>query len=502
MSFSADGKTLKTGNLDGYVAEWDMITGLQDNSKSFPPCRIRRTHDCETSYTSDLQIVAKRTGKDELSLVDTKTGMEMRKIEADGGLYIRSKISGDGKTLVYSKSGDFVIHNLETEEKSQTDEFSRTGSTLDISQDGRLFAEGGSWGDASIKITDSKTGQSKLLNGHPSEVKALAYTPEGNYLAVAGSDRIIYLFEANKHTLLKTLVGHTKPIDSIAFSPDGNILLSSSEEENVRLWRWQKNSEQDSGLKLDISGVKKVSFSPDGKQILAMGDGQAHFAIVDTKSLKIIRTMGTDEKYEETHGEMIIGYNGIPVSDLQFTRDGHIIVANHYDRTLRFWDIKSGKQTRRLKMDAPLSFMQISPDDKTILAAAQIDDDYQIKLFDANNGKTITEFDDEETCCLDTLILSPDGKHFATSDVAGDVLLWTLNKKKPIRNLNVGDSSDDAMVFSPDGKTLAVGGKNQNLFLFDVNTGNKLWQLIPSYRPNELEIRLTAEKEKRQSQKE
>jgi WD40 repeat protein len=151
-------------------------------------------------------------------------------------------------------------------------------------------------------------------------------------------------------------------------------------------------------------------------------------------------------------------------------------------------------------MDKSISFMQVGPNNKTILAAVQIDGDYQIKLFDGNTGKVIKEFDDEETCCLDTLILSPDGRHFATSDVVGDVLLWEITGKKPIRTFDIGGSSDDAIAFSPDGKTLAVGGKNQNLFLFDVSTGNKLWQLIPSYQPTELETKLNKEKEQSRTQ--
>jgi WD40 repeat protein len=500
ISFSVDGKTLKTGNLDGNVMEWDMNTGMQNYSKSVPTCGIRRTHDWETSFTSDLQTAAKRKGEEQLSLIDTKIGTEINEIRADGGLYIRSKISGDGRILVYEKSGDFIFYNLGTGERRQADMFSGTGSTIDISKDGSLFAEGAGWGDASIKITDTKTGQSKLLIGHPGEVKAVAYTPDGKFLAVAGSDRNIYVFDANEHTLQRTLVGHKVPIDSIAFSPDGKTLLSSAKEENVRVWKWQEISQPQNSSEPNIKGVKKVAFSPDGKRFLVMGDGQAQFMIVDAKSLKTIRTIGTNEEYKETHGEMTIGYKGIPISDLLFAKDGNGIVANHYDQTLRFWDINSGKQIRQIKIDKSISFMQVVPDGKTILAAVQIDGDYQIKLFNASTGKVITEFDDEESCCLDTLILSPDARHFATSDVVGDVLLWEINKKKPIRTFDVGGSSDDAIAFSPEGKTLAVGGKNQNLFLFEVNKGDKLWQLIPSYQPTELEIKLNKEKEQRQTQ--
>ncbi|MFL6230718.1 MAG: WD40 repeat domain-containing protein, partial [Pyrinomonadaceae bacterium] len=108
-------------------------------------------------------------------------------------------------------------------------------------------------------------------------------------------------------------------------------------------------------------------------------------------------------------------------------------------------------------------------------------------------------FDDEDTGDVRTLALSSDGRYFATSDGLGDVLLWAVNKKQPLRKLDIGFSGDDATTFSPDGKTIAVGGINQNLFLFDVETGNKLWQLLPSYQPSESEVRLTKEQEQRQA---
>ncbi len=189
----------------------------------------------------------------------------------------------------------------------------------------------------------------------------------------------------------------------------------------------------------------------------------------------------------------------VPISTATFSKDGNRILSSHYDGTLRFWNINHGKEYKRFKVGESIPFVLFSPDEKTILAAIGNGDKLQIKLFDANNGKVITIFDDEETSSIEALSISPNGKHFATSDIAGDVLLWDISKNKPIRELDIGFSGDDAIAFSPDGKTVAVGGRNQNLFLFDVETGNKLWQLIPFYQESELEIHLTKEKEERQT---
>jgi hypothetical protein len=207
----------------------------------------------------------------------------------------------------------------------------------------------------------------------------------------------------------------------------------------------------------------------------------------------------TNEKYESTNGRLTITYDGVPVSSAMFSKDGKRIWSSHVNGTLRTWDINQGNQVKSFKIGEAASLIQISPDDKTILAVSGRSQKLQLKLFDTKAGKEITGFDDEGASYIQALSLNPDGKHFATATVSGNVLLWELNRKKPIRALDIGFSGNDALAFSPDGKTLAVGGRNQNLFLFEVKTGNKLWQLLPTYQPSELEIRLTKQKQQRQA---
>jgi len=51
-------------------------------------------------------------------------------------------------------------------------------------------------------------------------VQALAYSPNGEYLAVATSIRV-ELRRSDTYELIRTLTGHTDGVNSVAFSPDG-----------------------------------------------------------------------------------------------------------------------------------------------------------------------------------------------------------------------------------------------------------------------------------------
>jgi len=430
--------------------------------------------------------------------MDTKTGRRVRKIKADGGLYIRSKISPDGKTLVYSKSGDFVVLNMQTDKKRQIEMFDAIGSTFDISPDGSLFAEGGGWGDAAIKITETKTGKSFFLDGHPSTVKTIAYSSDGQHLAVGGSDKNIHIYDFEKRSWRKPLSGHSGPINSLSFSPDGRTLISCSEDKFIKIWNWREgNAIQNLKYDEDVLGIKKVSFSPNGLLFLMISD-RGSFRLWSTQSGEIIRNTGTDDAYIST--DTILGHNSLSVIDAFFSKDGKRIITAHGSGLLRIWDVDTGKQLKDCNLDQQISFVQISPDDKQVLAATGISDETQVKLLDVTNGEELAHFDDEQTKFLQAIALSVDGKYFATSDVVGDALLWSTDERQPIHRLNIGSSGRDSIAFSPDGKTLAIGGMNQNLFLFDVKTGNSLWQLIPTYVPSKLEARLDEERKQKKEQ--
>lgn len=499
VKFSPDDMQLISYSAgDGRLCLWDVKSGrlLWMTRTEFVQRGNEHYNLKEFYWSEDGNFIVTQSMNGTYQTWDKRAGKILSVNEAQPNIKL---VSPGKRNVPFTKDYNKII--IADGETKTPKEFKRFGnnSAFDISNNGKLIAEGGSWGDAAIRITEIKTGKSWWLDGRPSVVKTIAFSPDGNYLAVAGSDKNIYIFDAANHVLSKTLAGHTRPISSVSFSPDGKTLLSSAEHELIKVWNWREGKFlQDIKSEEDIFGVQKVTFSPDGKYFLTTSD-RTEFRLWDSRALKLIRKFKTPENYESSGGEMTIGYDGVPISSVLFSKDGKRILSSHADGTLRIWGINQGKQLKSFKLGEEASFIQVSPDDKTVIAAVGKSDELQLKLFDAQNGKVITEFADEETNYLEALSLSPNGKNFATSDISGDVLLWAVNQTKPLREMDIGFSGDDAIAFSPDGKTLAVGGRNQNLFLFDVETGKKLWQLIPSYQPGEMENRLVKEKEQRQA---
>jgi len=488
VQFSPDDSQLVSYSAgDGRLILWDVKSGRQiwTVKTSFIRKAAESTNLKEFYWSRDGKTLVTKSINGTYQTWDAQTGKVLALTETKPEIEL---VAPDKKVVVYKQDYDNLT--VTDSQNGETKVIKRFGfnPNFNFSNDGTLLAEGGGWGDAAIKITEIKTGKSWWLDGHPSVVGGIAFSPDGKFLAVGGSDRIIYIFDTAKKTVARKLDSNNKPVKSISFSPDGKFLLFLNKDGEINVWEWQSgNILRGTEAMRGIYGLNNNEFSKDGKYFLFVNEGS--FGVWETKDWKPLSGFKTPEKYESKSGMMTIGYDRVPVYAAVFTNNGNEIISSHYDGSLRVWNINSGKQLKKFDVGGDARFLAFLGGQR-ILAVVGNNEKMTIKIFDSANGTEIKKFDDEQTSYIESLAVSPNGRNFVTSDIGGDVFLWNIENAAPVRRVDVGFSGDDAIAFSPDGKTFAVGGKNQNLFLFDVETGEKLWQLIPSYQPGELELKL------------
>jgi WD40 repeat protein len=89
-------------------------------------------------------------------------------------------------------------------------------------------------------VTDGNTALSTPLNGYPTHVNTVAFSPDGHTLATGSADQTMQLWNVTDPTrptpLGPPLTGHTSSVHSVVFSPDGRTLASGSNDQTVRLW--------------------------------------------------------------------------------------------------------------------------------------------------------------------------------------------------------------------------------------------------------------------------
>lgn len=141
------------------------------------------------------------------------------------------------------------------------------------SPDGSMLAFGNIGGE--LRIVDAETGQTLHLRpAHPNEkVLAVAWHPTRPFLASAGDDRLIKIWDLSDWEKPRTLRGHTFRIWSLAFSPDGQRLASAGGDRAIKLWDMEHATELFT-LRHDAE-IRRVVWSVDGRRLASLSEDGA-----------------------------------------------------------------------------------------------------------------------------------------------------------------------------------------------------------------------------------
>ncbi|KAJ6592977.1 WD40-repeat-containing domain protein, partial [Mycena capillaripes] len=130
------------------------------------------------------------------------------------------------------------------------------------------------------KLVSIKRGKMKqwpgtiaVLEGHTSDVRSVAFSPDGKRIVSGSHDSTVRIWDAETGAALREpLEGHTDWVGSVAFSPDGKRIVSGSDDKTVCIWDAETGAALREPLEGHTDWVGSVAFSPDGKRIVSGSD--------------------------------------------------------------------------------------------------------------------------------------------------------------------------------------------------------------------------------------
>jgi WD40 repeat protein/tRNA A-37 threonylcarbamoyl transferase component Bud32 len=279
---------------------------------------------------------------------------------------------------------------------------------------------------------------------------------------------------------LRRFAGHAKSIEAVAFSPDGRRLVTASMDQFARVW------DRETGLEVrrveaHLKGVLCVAFTPIGRRLVTGGRDRC------------LRLWDIDT------GQRLMRFDGHAddVNSLALTPDGKFLFSASSDHTLRLWELLTGKEIRRIgsppkgsatkeRAGDALLYVAVTPDGKRAITGGR---DRTLRMWDIGTGREEHRFPDHSVAVY-CVAVSPDGRHLLSAG-GNSVRLFDIQSGTLIQRFKGHDKAVLSIGFGAGGQRVVSGSKDGTVRVWDAAsgeelecfTGHKGWVMGVAYDP-------------------
>lgn len=518
VAIAADGKTLASSGADGKIHLWE-VSNLNDHAVVSKASKVLTEHKgpvLSLAFAAKDNVLASG-GVDKTVILWDLTKDDKKVLKDHGGEVRAVAFSPDGKTLAAAGTdGPVSLWDI-AGAKKRHEMKGHTGVvfTLAFSPNGKSLASGGielreSVDIGAVRIWDPDTGKPAAGSDgplprirHAQGAFALAYSADGQVLLSGGKDNLVRLWDpssgeqkaaiaghlgwvrslaARGHTIITgsfdqsvrvwdarhyrnpaVLEGHKDWVCAVAFSDDDRLLASGSRDGTVKLWD-PATGQAISTLELGAP-VQSVAFTPGkGTTRLAAGTwaeaGKSEVRVWDVERDKEQWKVKELHRFKDLKG----------IAAVAFSADATALAAGGEERTIRIWDVASGKPGITIKGHpaGTIRCLAFAPENEVLTSGGE---DRLLIFWEWKTGKQVGRPVGAHNAAVTALSYFSAGPRATVLASAGEdqgIDLWRIDDRKQSHGGTFRGHSGGllALAASPRGDVIASAGWDETIKLW------------------------------------
>ncbi len=314
------------------------------------------------------------------------------------------------------------------------------GGSFTLSKDGSRLVTFSLGREGSARLRDGKTGQEIAVLDQAGRVCAARFSPDGNHILTGQEDGTVVLWESAGGREVRRFRAHAGEIDRVRFSDDGRIFTTTTlHSHELKVW------DTDSGA--------PVATLPHDAQVACECFDPKHprlFTGARDRTLRIW-DLGTGKEVAKRTGEAVAG--------AIWTRDGaQIITVGRFDIPIvSIWD--AGLETRLHCLGIGVSYVRLSADGDRLLTGHK---DGAIRIWATADWQELAVLRGHRGA-VGMIALRSDGRCAASTAEDKVVRVWDMVTYEQIAVLHGHQHNVHAVAFGADGHEILSGGGDQTV---------------------------------------